>query len=77
MGAILQSFDPIALGSGLAGLLLFGLMYFFMQGHDENRARSEVRKRLDFNHVTEGARGGCRNAGRAQIHGAQDRPAHQ
>lgn len=49
MGEILQTFDPIALGSALAGLLLFGLMYFFMQGHDENRARSEVRKRLDIN----------------------------
>ncbi len=49
MEAILQNFDPVALGAAMAGLLLFGLMYYFMQGHDENKARSEVRKRLDIN----------------------------
>jgi hypothetical protein len=55
MDAIFQTFDPIALGSALAGLLLFGLMYFFMQGHDENRARSEIRKRLDISQARKAA----------------------
>jgi len=42
------AFDPLLLGSVFAGLVLFGLMFYFAQDRGEKRVRSDVRKRLDI-----------------------------
>lgn len=48
MQQIVSAIDPLALASIAAGLLLFGLLFYFYQSWSETRTRSNVRKRLEI-----------------------------
>lgn len=49
--------NPLLLGSTFAGLLMFGLVFYFWQARQEASARSEVRHRLDINKKAGGQKG--------------------
>jgi tight adherence protein C len=42
-------FDPMLLAAATAGIIMFGLIFYFWQARSQSQARSEVRKRLDIN----------------------------
>ena len=48
MVELIETFDLPILAAIFAGLLMFGLIFYFWQSRVEARARSEVRKRLDI-----------------------------
>jgi tight adherence protein C len=41
-------FDPMLLAAVTAGIIMFGLIFYFWQARSQSQARSEVRKRLDI-----------------------------
>ncbi len=49
MQELLTSPNPVFLASIMASLVMFGLLYFFMQDRSEKRSRSDIKKRLDLN----------------------------
>ena len=48
MSGLLAQFDPILLASAFAGLLMFALMFYFMQDRSEKQSRGSVKKRLEI-----------------------------
>ncbi|MCB1438546.1 MAG: type II secretion system F family protein [Nitratireductor sp.] len=45
-------FDPMLLAAVTAGIIMFGLIFYFWQARSQSQARSEVRKRLDIHRKT-------------------------
>lgn len=52
MQELLKSTNPVFLASTAATLVVFGLLYFFMQDRTEKRSRSDIKKRLDLDTQT-------------------------
>ena len=48
MSDLFPNMDTPLLAAIFSGLVMFGLLYFFLQSRQESRARSEVRKRLEI-----------------------------
>lgn len=46
MSQVILNLNPVLLASGLGSLLMFGLMFYFMQDRKEKLTRSNMRKRL-------------------------------
>lgn len=44
----MAEFDPVLFASVSATLVLFGLMFYFMQDRGDRRSRSDIRKRLEI-----------------------------
>ncbi len=52
MSELITSFNPVILVSALGSVLMFGLMFYFMQDRGEKQTRSNVKKRLEINPIT-------------------------
>ncbi len=52
MFELVSSFNPVILVSALASVMMFGLMFYFMQDRSEKQTRSNVKKRLEITPVS-------------------------
>lgn len=48
MQSLITSLNPLLLASAFAGLLMFGILFYFAQERSEHRARDDVKKRLEI-----------------------------
>lgn len=76
--------NPAVLASVTTAVVMFGLMFYFMQDRSEKRVRSDIRKRLDISQpqkrmdepVVQNPKGGARDAARKLAARANDFYSH-